>query len=183
MYHSVIYPSRGKPRSGIATWQQSFFTWSAGNLADMGFEGASELRDWVSRFQVGQMTAPGYCWELGSAYSVQIRPGRKAPYYDSFDEVYRASFPDLVAAGCDAVPLNKALTKSKGKKRFDYPPRTMVGYPKSATGFVANFQPGLAAAANADLPDAAKAWAVFADRDTPTNYRWAPQFAIRPTKR
>ena len=181
-YYSVIYPSGGQQRTGYATWQHSFFAWSAGNMADLGFDGANALRDWVSQFQIGLMTAPGFCWELASSYHVRLRDKRKSPYYTSFAEVYRNSFPDLVDAGCEPQALNRALIQSKGKQRFNFPPRTMVGYPKSGTGFVANFQPGLAASARADRPDAEQAWRRFMDRTLPIDYGSNPQFGVVPTE-
>lgn len=180
-YHSVIYPVGGEQRTGYATWQHSFFTWSIGNITDLGFNGAKELRDWVSQFQIGLMTAPGFCWELASSYNVRLRDKRKSPYYTSFAEVFENSFPDLVNAGCEPEALNRALKQSKGKKRFNFPPRTMVGYPTSGTGFVANFQVGLAASANAVGSNADRAWEVFANRAMPTNFESNPQFGIVPS--
>jgi len=181
-YHAVIYSMHGHDRAGIATWQQSFFTWAVGNLADQGFADADRFRNWVSRFQIGQMTAPGYCWEQASAYKIGIRDSQKAPFYDSFREVYEKSFPKMAAMGCDASQVNSAIRSGGNRKKFNYPPGTMVGYPKSATGFVANFQIGLAAAAKSDNPDAAKAWSVFTKRNTRTNYSGSPQFAVVPSQ-
>lgn len=178
---AVIYPLGGQSRVGIASWQQSFFTWAVGNLADQGFAGAKKFRDWVSRFQIGQMTAPGYCWELASTYKVRIREKQKSPFYSSFRQVYDRTFPKLKGVGCSPGKLNAAITRAEGKQRFHYPPGTMVGYPKSATGFVANFQIGLAAAAMSDIPKAKRAWRIFENRATPTNYSWSPQFAVLPS--
>jgi hypothetical protein len=180
-WHAVIYPLGGQSRVGIAPWQQSFFTWAVGNLADQGFTGAKKFSDWVSRFQIGQMTAPGYCWEEASAYTVRIRNSQKAPFYSSYKQVYDNSFPKLKDVGCSPGKLNAAITRVEGKQSFHYPPRTMVGYPKSGTGFVANFQIGLAAAATSDVPQAKRAWKIFENRATLTNYSWSPQFAVLPS--
>jgi hypothetical protein len=183
-WHTVIYPSHGKlHRTGIATWQQSFFTWEAGNLADQGFAGANALRNWVSQFQVGLMTAPGYCWELASSYYVRIRDHRgSSNYYDTFAEVFNKSFPQFKGLNCnDHDAVNAAIIKDEGKKHFHYPPGSMVGYPYSDTGFPANFQIGLAAAAKSDLPNAVKAWNIFAHRNTQPSYAKSPQFAVVPT--
>jgi hypothetical protein len=182
-YHAVIYPLGGQSRVGIATWQQSFFTWAIGNLADQGFAGAKKFRNWVSRFQIGQMTAPGYCWEEASAYKVRIRNSRNAPFYSSYKQVYDNSFPALASVGCGRKSVNGAITKSEGKNRFHYPPGTMVAYPTSATGFVANFQIGLAAAAGSNNPNAEKAWSIFMHRNTKTDYSYSPQFDVVPTGR
>ncbi|WP_145961202.1 hypothetical protein [Salinisphaera sp. LB1] len=172
----------GDEHVGIAPWQASFFTWAVGNLADLGFAGANRLRDYVSRFQIGTLTAPGFCPELASAYSLKIRPKPAAPLYENFADVYRASFPDLVSAGCNARAVNKGLASRPDQPGFSYPPGTMAGLPKDDTGFVANLQIGVAAAANARDPHARAAWRWFMARPVRPDYRHAPQFAILPTQ-
>jgi hypothetical protein len=60
----------------------------------------------------------------------------------------------------------------------------MDGYPGSATGYPANFQIGLAAAANTGLPRAAMAWEIFESRSVKPRGRHAynnyPNFALLP---
>lgn len=181
-FNAFPYTNHGQPRTGTATWQQSFFDWAVGNLADQGFAGARRLRNWFAEFPIGLMTAPGYCWELASAYELRVRDTRSSPIYESLGEVYRRTFPRLDGVSCQPHVINAAL-KERAKAigySFNYPPGSMVGYPRSPTGFPANFQIGLAAAADSGLPGARKAWNIFAHRASQPNYRDGPQFAVIP---
>lgn len=179
---SMPYSFQGVKRTGVATWQQSFFAWSLGNLVDQRFTGAESVRDWFSRFQIGLMTSPGYCWERASAYNVRIAKKPYADFYETFRDVYEQTSPELVSAGCDPEKLNAAIKRHEGEKNFAYPPGTMVGYPKSPTGFPANFQIGLAADAHSSLPNAREAWNKFASRKIQPDYRSSPQFAVVPSQ-
>jgi hypothetical protein len=71
------------------------------------------------------------------------------------------------------------LSKAK-RGHYRYAPDVMVGHPESPVGFPANFQIGLAAAADSDVPNAAKAWEIFANRSAQPSYSSAPQFAVIP---
>ena len=179
-YHAIIYPSHGHPRTGIATWQQSFFDWALGNLVDQGFAGAKRLRNWFAKFQVGLMTSPEFCWELASAYELRVRNTRKSPLYKSLAEVYSKTFPRLKGVSCQSGPINAALRKTRPHHRFFYPPNSMVGYPRSPTGFPANFQIGLAESVDSGLPGSRKAWLIFSRRASQPNYGNSPQFAVIP---
>lgn len=63
-------------------------------------------------------------------------------------------------------------------------PGEMSGYADSATGFPANFQIGVAAAANSGLPNAQTAWSIFDSRSVKPSgsmaYNNYPNFAIVP---
>lgn len=182
--HSGInYPSTGPhKRTGVSTWQLSFFNWAAGNLVDLGFNGAVRMRDYFSRFPLGLLNSPGFCPELASAYYLRVRDTQKSPFFTRYSQVYDETFPKL--AGIDCVPesVARALRRNLKFKHYDYPAGSMVGYPKSGTGFVANFQIGLASAASSNHSNAAKAWHWFMTRPVRPNYRDNPQFAIVPTK-
>ena len=58
----------------------------------------------------------------------------------------------------------------------------MSGYPYSATGLPANFQIGVAAAADSNLPNAKAAWIIFQSRSVqpaaPNAYNIYPNFAV-----
>jgi hypothetical protein len=148
---------------GIAPWQDDFFTWAVGHVVDLGFTQAERLRDWKSRFVVGRMTDPGFCWLEASAYELQIGTASTSGVYRSygtFAEVFNANFPNR-------------------------PPCTgtaMTGYPDGATGYPANMQPALAAAVDAGIPDAAGAWARYETRNPRQDQEYSsrPQFAVVP---
>jgi len=174
---SIVYPNHGQPLTGIATWQASFFNWSVGNLKDLGFAGADKLLDWVSVFQVNLMTSPDFCWTLASKYELQVRDTRKSPFYDSLKDVYAHTFPEMRDVSCNSDRMAALLSGPKG---YRYARNDMAGYPDSPVGFPANFQIGLAAAADSNVPDAWKAWQIFQGRLVKPDYGKAPQFAVLP---
>lgn len=173
-WHAIIYSDR----TAMSSWQQSFFMWALGSMAEKGFDGAERLRDWFAPFQIKLMTDSEFCWELASAYRLKVRDTPESPLYEDLGAIYWHSFPKLRDVSCDSEALNAALKRIK--KGFDFPPKTMVGYPYSPTGFPANFQIGLAASVVSGLPGAKRAWQTFAHRSTQPDYAAAPQFAVIP---
>jgi hypothetical protein len=174
---SIVYTNHGNPNTGISTWQASFFTWSAGNLKDLGFKGADKLLDWAGAFQVNLMTSPDFCWIVGSGYELQVRDTEGSHLYGSLETVYAKTYPNLQGVACGGSEMAALLSKPG---EYQYAPNVMVGYPKSPTGYPANFQIGLAAAADSDAPNAAEAWKVFENRSAKPNYSSEPQFAVIP---
>jgi hypothetical protein len=142
---------------GIAPWQDDFFTYSIGSLVDLGFTNAKDLLLFKSRFVVGRMTDPGFCWLHATAYSLQVGASA-ANKYQTFAELYQANFPN--PAACTGL--------------------VMDGYPSDATGYGGNMQPGLAAAVDARAPHAAEAWAKYETRNPKQDYSSSPQFAVVP---
>ncbi|HET7314994.1 hypothetical protein [Salinisphaera sp.] len=180
--YAVIYPASGSHSdTGVSTWQLSFFTWAAGNLADMGFDGADRMRDYFSRFQLGLLTSPGFCPELASAYYLRVRETPNSPYFTTFSQVYDTTFPHLANIGCSPERLKRALPHKTRYDDYDYPAGTMVGYPDSDTGFVANFQIGLASAVDTAGREGRHAWSWFMARPVRPDYRHAPQFGVVPS--
>ncbi|HEX7325590.1 MAG TPA: hypothetical protein VF292_09600 [Rhodanobacteraceae bacterium] len=175
--YTVAYPNHGQVWTGFPTWQNSFFVWAVGNLKDLGFPGAGKLLDWVSRFPVQSMTSPDFCWTMASAYELQIRDTRTSPIYDSLGEVYAKTFPQFNGVACNSSAMWARM--NKGAANY-YTKDVMFGYPQSPTGFVANFQAGLAAAVGSDVPNADRAWARFMSRHLKPDYATAPQFAVIP---
>lgn len=175
--YALNYPNHGHAETGIATWQASFFTWSIGNLKDLGFPGADKLLNWVAVFQVSLMTSPDFCWVLASTYQLQVRDTRESPFYGSLKDVYANTFPELKGVRCNSGEMAGLLSRPHG---YHYSPNVMLGYPQSPTGFPANFQIGLAAAADSNVPEARKAWAIFESRKVKPNYSVSPQFAVVP---
>jgi hypothetical protein len=174
---SLSYKNDGNSHTGIATWQASFFTWSVGNLKDLGFAGTDKLLDWIAQFQVNLMTSPDYCWIVASAYELQVRDTKNSPLYDSLRTVYANTYPGLQGVTCGGNEMAALLSKPG---EYQYAPNVMIGYPESPTGYPANFQIGLAAAADSDAPNAAEAWKLFENRSAKPNYSSEPQFAVIP---
>lgn len=171
------YPNHGNPQTGMATWQDSYFTWSVGNLRDLGFAGADKLLNWTGAFQVNLMTSPDFCWILASSYELQIRDTRHSPYYDSLAQVYAKMFPDLKGIACNSDKMISVLNASRKEQTAR---NVMIGDSQSPVGYPSSFQIGLAAAADSNIPNARKAWAIFESRSNKPDYSTAPQFAVIP---
>jgi len=174
--YAVVYPDSGPPYTGIYIWQQSFFNWAVGNLVDLGFPEANKLRDWFSVFQINLMTSPDYCWIVASTYQIQVRDSQNTPIYHSLHSVYANTFPQLQGVICNSDKMAALLST----KSYRYTRNEMIGYPYSPTGFVANFQIGLAASVDSNVTEARKAWNIFAQRHVKPSYADSPQFAIIP---
>ena len=145
---------------GIAPWQDDFFTYSIGSLVDLGFTQATSLLLFKSRFVVGRLTDPEFCWLHATAYSLQV--GKSASEkYRTFGEMYRANFPNATA--CTGL--------------------VMDGYPDSPTSYGSNMQPGLAEVVDYGAPGAAAAWAKYETRNPRQNYSSSPQWAVVPREK
>jgi hypothetical protein len=181
-----VYSLNGGSSNGMAPWQHNFFTWSVGHAADLGFADAIPLRNWLAKFEIGLMTdwqsdpTKGYCWLQASAYDLQVKD-TSGNWLPSYTAVYGATFPTLAGLACNSPAMVTALgtlTKKPAKAG------EMAGYPYSATGFPANFQIGLAAAADSGLPNAEAAWKLFESRSVkptaPDGYNNYPNFAVLP---
>ncbi len=160
----------------ILPWQDDFFTWSIGHLAEMGFTKATDLLTWKSTFSIGRMTNPEYCWVFGSLFPLQVRNDNTSPIYSTFGEVYRTSVePQYLTMTCAGQEMADALGLEPG---------SMVGYPHAATGYPANLQPALAAAVDSSSQGAAEAWAIFEGRSVKPkgskSYDRYPNYAIIP---
>jgi hypothetical protein len=181
------YKLHGEEHVGIATWQADFFTWAIGHAAEQGFAKAAALLNWFAKFQINMMTNwedkpdGGYCWLMGSAYTLQIRDSRDNSEYTSLDEAYRKSFPQLAKLTCDTMPYLKQMKKLDG---HTYQKGEMYGYADSATGYPSNLQIGLAMAAESDRTNARQAWEIFENRSVKPRshkaYNNYPNFAVIP---
>jgi len=186
MNSGSLYSMNGGTQNGGTPWQHNFLTWSVGHAAELGFAGAAEFRNWLAKFEIGLMTdwqdrpTQGYCWLGASNYTVQVKDasGKWLPNYTA---VYAATFPSLVGLACNSPAMVAAMGKLK-KQRWQS--GQMSGYPTSATGFPANFQIGVATAADSGLPNAQKAWNLFDSRSVKPSGRTAynnyPNFALLP---
>jgi hypothetical protein len=142
---------------GLAPWMDNFFTWTMGFLDQLGYHEVKPLLLYKSKFVVGLLTDPGYCWLHASAYSLQVGTAKRVPYR-TFGEVYKANYPNERA--CVGYE--------------------MEGYPSEATGFGANMQPALAAAVDAGAPGAREAWEKYQTRSPKQDFSVMPEFDVVP---
>ena len=200
-FNALAYTTPSGPKTGVAPWQDDFFTWSVGHLVELGFTDARPILAWKAKFPVGRMTG-SFCWIDGGVYALAVRSSETGPMYSSFADAYQATMRGTDASG-QPVPL----VNSTGAKYLDQacgsqaqanwrtqadkdanvsrPPWVageMTGYASSVAGYPSNLQPALAAAADADVPDAQAAWKTFANRSVKPDYGTAPQWAIVPRR-
>ncbi|MEP7185178.1 MAG: hypothetical protein ABI767_05005 [Rhodanobacter sp.] len=186
MISGASYDVNGGHYNGMAPWMHNFFTWSTNHAAELGFAGAEEFRNWLAKFEIGLMTdwqsssGRGYCWLQASAYSVQVKDS-SGNWLPSYADVYGDTFPTLSGLECNSPAMLAELGRLT-KHRVQA--GEMQGYPSSATGFPANFQIGVAAAANSGLPNAQAAWDLFDSRSVKPSgthaYNNYPNFAVVP---
>jgi len=166
------YAMAYKEKTGVAPWQDDFFTAAAGHVAELGFKEAEPLLKWKVRFPVLRMVGEGACWIEGATYAYVIRPARSAPFFDSIGEAYAATVgPEVAALPCASGQMTAAVKKKPGD---------MGGYSDSPAGFPSNMQPALAYAATAGGEAGRKAWARFMARSVKPDYSEGAQFAIVP---
>ena len=182
-----------------APWQDDFLTWSFGYLAELGYDKALPILRWKSTYSVGRMTAPGYCWTEGAAYSLIMRTGdgTQAAVVDSFAQLYQRNYDSDVYR----LDSGKRVRHPGGSRFIDQPCASqaqadwlttvykrnwtrgrMAGYATSVIGFPANMQPALAVAATSGVPNAAEAWETFEGRSNKPDYGTGPQWAIVPRR-
>ncbi|MCE3604576.1 hypothetical protein LXA47_13285 [Massilia sp. P8910] len=195
-FAAVAYPGPGGPKTGMAPWQDDFFTASVGQAYELGFTKVKSLLDWKARFPVGRMTAPGYCWVDAAVYALSVRATETSPYFTTFGQAWQATFrgannTDLVNSTgkryidqpCGSqlqADWRTQLDKDNKSNRMPWLAGEMTGYASSAEGFPSNMQPALAMAAGTGIPNARAAWDVFAKRSVKPDYTQRPQFAIVP---
>jgi len=176
-------------------WQDDFFTWSFGYLNELGFSKALPILKWKSKYVVGRMTDPGFCWIAAASYNMRLFDNN-GKVYKSFADLYNATYAGDTITFDNVYPTSSTRN---GKRFIDLPcasqaqadfltsltgwtwelPR-MFGYADFEMGYPANMQPALAAAVSAGYPDADKAWNLFMTRRAKPDYRKAPQWAILP---
>ena len=172
---------------GTAPWQQDFFTWAIGSLVDYEFNGAQEMVEWMSKFQIGRMNKPegtsGYnpqenpefCWIYGTSYTLNVRDSQDSPFYETMDEVYRASVDDdIEILEC----ASQAMANAMGLEQAG----TMDGYAYYHSGYTAYFQAALALVVDYGSTDANTAWNTFEGRAVKPDFSLNPKFAITPRK-
>jgi hypothetical protein len=168
---SFGYAVAYKNKTGLAPWQDDFFTAAVGHVAEMGFPEAARLLTWKVRFPIGRMTAPGTCWIEASMYDMTVRDAERSPFYTSFAQAFKASHPETSELPCAGGEMAKVLKLKPGE---------MMGYAASPIGSAAILQPALAFAADAGGEAGSRAWEQYSRRSAKPDYSSAPNYAIVP---
>jgi hypothetical protein len=164
--YAIIYNSN----TGLAPWQDDFFTTSVGRMVDLGFSKAQPLLTWKSKFVVDRMVGGGYCWVMAPNYSLKVRDTTSTAMYSTIDQVYKAnnSF-EFTQLGCGSAAMGTALKLRTGE---------MVGS-VSPFSTQAQMQPALAYSVGVNATGS-QAWSLFAARPWKPDFTTEPQFAIVP---
>ncbi len=191
--HAVAREDDG---GAIAFWQDDFFTWVLGYAAVLGFEQAEAIHDFKTRFVIGRLTHPDYCWIMASVYWARVSDGATGiSLFSNWQELYRAMvvddpesirpqwLADLIRADSDAF-LNAPCGGDEMGAMMDAEAGTMIGYPTDPESYTMNISPALAIAVDRQVPGAAAAWQRYAGRanEYAPPLAEAPHWAIVPRK-
>jgi len=166
--YSVLY----REKTGIAPWQDDFFTSAVGRAAELGFARARPLLKWKAKYPVARMVGEGSCPMMAAMYSMRVRDSVDAPFYTTIGEAFRKSYePNVAGLACGSAEMAAALKVRPGE---------MAGYGSSTAGYPSNMQPALAYAADATGAVGRKAWDTFMARSVKPDYNSSAQFAIVP---
>lgn len=195
-FSPLVYKTPSGTQTGIAPWQDDFFTWTVGYLADMGFADATPILKWKSKFPIDRMTAPGYCWIDGATYSLAIKASSTAPVFRTISDAYQATmrtenggplvnstgaaYLDQPCGSQAQADWRTQYDRDRKNVRIPWVAGEMDGYAWSTLGYPSNMQPALAVAATSGLPNAQAAWDKFMQRTVKPKYSEAPQWAIVP---
>lgn len=171
---AVVYKV-GTQKLSLGPWQDDFFTSVIGQLSDFGYEKATKLLKWKTKFAVERMIGEGACSTHAAIYSLRVRNSEDGPIFESVGEALRSmdtpNGPLFLHLGCGTKEQAAALKLKVGE---------MTGYADGATGYPSNMQPALAYAADHYGEQGKKAWAKFMARTVKPDYSKGPQFAIVP---
>jgi len=163
--YAMIYTNN----TGMAPWQDDFFTSSIGHVAELGYQKALPLLKWKAKFPVSRINGPGYCWILAASYSIQVRDNESSPVYTDISKSYKHN--SVSNLNCASAEMATALKLKIGE---------MSGYANDTAGYPSNLQPALAYAVDSGISSASNAWKTFTNRSIKPDYATGPQFAIVP---
>ena len=158
--------------TGMRTWMADYFVWSIGNLVDLGYTSAVPVRDYVSIFPVGRLTAPGHCWIDGATYTSILRTSGSSPIFSTFAEMYVASgSSNYTSLTCNSPQMAAAKNTIQGD---------MGGYSSSPEGFAAIAHAAMAVAVDSKIANSAQAWAQLMSRTIKPDFNSYPIWDIVP---
>ncbi|WLI88935.1 hypothetical protein Q4S45_19865 [Massilia sp. R2A-15] len=168
MEQALVYTDE----TGLAPWQDDYFTAAAGRAAELGYDKANALVAWKSKFPISRMTGTGACWIDAAIYSMVVRSTKTAPLFADIGSAYRASHTAAFNALACAGP---EMAASLGLKVGE-----MTGYSSAVDGIPSTMQSALAYSAKASPVEGAAAWKLFMSRSVKPDYSQGPQFAVVP---
>ena len=164
-------------QSSSRPWMDDFFTWSMGQLIDLGYTEAKALADWKSRYSILRMgygaESNEYCWIMASSYD-DSPINEAGDFYNSINEMWSANFGELVNHTCNS----QAFIETAGLSQVG----EMAWYASSAIGIPSILQAALATAVDLNVDDANAAWDKFMSRSVKPDYTKNPVWALAPRK-
>jgi hypothetical protein len=158
--------------TGVAPWQDDFFTSAVGHAAELGFAKASSLLQYKTQFPIGRMVGDGVCWIDAAIYQIHLRSSSNSPMYNTIGEAYANSHDGTFRSlACGGTAMASYLGLQVGE---------MTGYASTTIGYPENMQPALAYSADVGGSNGKKAWAQYMARSNKPDYRYGPQFDIVP---
>lgn len=158
--------------TALAPWQDDFFTSAIGHASELGFDKASSLLLWKSKFSISRMTGAGTCWLDAAIYNMVVRPDADSAVFKDIGTAYRASHTaSFNALACNSPAMAAALGVQVGE---------MSGASSTTEGIPSTMQPALAFSANVAPVTGGAAWKLFMSRSVKPDYSQGPQFAIVP---
>jgi hypothetical protein len=158
--------------TGIAPWQDDFFTSAVGVAAELGFSKAANLLAYKSKSPIGRMTTPGVCWIDAGVYSMIVRSSESSPVFDSYVQAQIATRgADFMNLACGGAAMAAVVNAKVGD---------MGGISAGYMGYPSNLQPALAYAVDSGAGNSKAAWALFMSRTVKPDYSQGAQFSIVP---
>lgn len=165
--YAIVYNSS----TGLAPWQDDYFTAAVGVTVELGYSKAAPLLTWKSKFPVDRMTGNGYCWIFGGIYNLKVRDSSTSPLYTTIGQAYTNS---VAAAHLTQTCNSTAMATTLGMKVGQ-----MTGYANDPQGYPSYMQPALAYSVGAN-PGGAAAWKQFISRTVKPDYSTGPEFNVVP---
>lgn len=195
--YSVGYSTdESKGKTGVAPWQDDFFTSAVGRMVEMGMEYARPLFNWKAKFPVARLYGvPGTHWQQAAAARMRVKESEEGAFYTNYLQVYQGTFsPDILTEAAKGPAATQEMATAWNNYNAwatangysgmdgvaDVAIGDMDGYSTSPSGYPSNMQPAVAYAASHGAPGAAEAWSQFMARSIKPSYSTEPQFSVVP---
>ncbi|MBK9324128.1 MAG: hypothetical protein IPM97_14480 [Bdellovibrionaceae bacterium] len=157
-----------------------FFTWSIGNVADLGFSEAIPILAYKSRFPIGRMGGAnggdnGYCFQAAPAYTHPVGP-TNSTLYTSWAQVYNAAVPNCPITAtrpCGSAAMSSCLGIGSD-------PYSMTAAGTNTAYYYAEMQPALAVSVQYGYGTITDHWFRFTGAKTLPTYENDPRFGVIP---
>jgi hypothetical protein len=152
-YTHIIYPPNETPnpgdtgtRTGVAMWMDDWMTWAIAWAAERGYRNDA-LLNWKAQSVIRRFVGSDWCWAY-TPYALGVRDNDNGVVYANWNTLWSKNYPGR------ACPQPGGLVQD--------------GSDGSDTHYYAQIGPALATLASLGLPDAERAWSIYASRARPS---------------